>query len=70
MLFLIFFFSCLVRLFSIFCIMGFCIVLCIVSPLVCSSLFPIFVQVYRPLPLGGKRTAVNKYNIHNMKLGG
>jgi len=41
----------------------FCIVLCTVSPLVYSSLFPIFVPVYRPLPPGGNPVAVNKHNI-------
>jgi len=49
-----------VFLFSILCILCFCIVLCIVSPFVYSCLFPIFVQVYRPLPTGGNPVAVNK----------
>jgi hypothetical protein len=53
-------FSCF---FSILCILCFCIVLCIVSPLAYSCLFPIFVQVYRPLPPGGNPIAVNKYHI-------
>jgi hypothetical protein len=30
-------------------------------------LFPIFPQVYRPLPPGGKRIAINKYNIYCIK---
>jgi len=41
----------------------FCTVLCIVSPFVCSRLFPIFVPVYRPLLPGGNPIAVNKYHI-------
>jgi len=64
--FIIFFvclFSCFVYLFSILCILCFCIVLYIVSPFVYSCLFPIFVQVYRPLPSGGNPIAVNKYRI-------
>jgi hypothetical protein len=36
---------------------------CFVSPFVYNCLFPIFVQVYRPLPPGGNPTAVNKYHI-------
>jgi len=35
--------------FSILCILRFCIVLCTVSPFLYSCLFPTFVQVYRPL---------------------
>jgi hypothetical protein len=50
-------------LFSILYIKCFCIFLCIVSPFVYSYLFPIFVQVYPPLPLGGNPIAVNKYHI-------
>jgi hypothetical protein len=45
------------------CILCLCTVLCIVSPFVCSCLFPIFVQVYRPLLPGGNSIAVNKYHI-------
>ena len=52
-----------VYLFYILLIPCFCIVLCIVSPFVYSCLFPIFVQVYRPLPLGGNPIAVNKYHV-------
>jgi len=37
--------------------------LCIVSPSVYSYLFSVFVQVYRPLPLGRNQIAVNKYHI-------
>jgi hypothetical protein len=37
--------------------------LCTVSPSVYSCLFPIFVQVYRPLSPLGNPTAVNKYRI-------
>ena len=40
-----------------------CTVLRIVSTFVYSCLFPIFVQVYRPLPQGGNPIAVNKYHI-------
>jgi hypothetical protein len=42
-----------------------CIVLCIVSPVAHSCLFPIFVQVYRPLPPNGKPITVNKYHMYN-----
>jgi uncharacterized membrane protein len=57
-----------VVLFYILCILCFCIVLfCVFLLLLCWP-FPIFVQVYRQLPLGGNPTAVNKYhamsNIH------
>jgi hypothetical protein len=45
--------------FSILCILRFCIV----SPFVYSCLFPIFVQIYRPLPPVGNPLAVNKYRI-------
>ena len=38
---------------------AFCIVLCAVSPSVYSCLFPIFVQVYGPLPPGGNPNAVS-----------
>ena len=57
-------FSCFVflflYLFSILCIPCLCI-FCIVSPSVYKCLFPIFVQVYRPLPPCGNPTAINKY---------
>jgi hypothetical protein len=56
-------FSCFVFLFSILCILCFCIVLCVASCSVYSCLFPIFVQVYRPLPPGGKQITANKYRI-------
>jgi hypothetical protein len=39
------------------------IVLCIVSPSVYSSPFPISEQFYRPMPQGGNQIAVNKYYI-------
>ena len=58
--FLIFFYVCL--LFWVFCVFVF--FLCIVSPFVYSCLFPIVVQVYRPLPPGGNSVAVNKYRIY------
>ena len=64
--FLIFFlclFSFCVYLFPILCILCFCIVLCTVSSLAYSCLFPISVQVYRPLPPGGNPIAANKYRI-------
>jgi len=54
--------------FSILCILCFCIVLCIVSPFVYSCLFPIFVQVYRPLPPRGYPIAENKYRILSVYL--
>ena len=60
LLMFVFFF---VYLFSSLCILYFCIVLYTVSPLVYSCLFPIFVQVYRPLPPSGNPIAVNKYRI-------
>jgi hypothetical protein len=40
-------------------------VLCCVWFLLLCFPFPIFVQVYRPLPPGGNPTAVNKYNNNN-----
>jgi hypothetical protein len=54
---------CFEFLFSILCIPCFSIVfvlLCVLFLLLCCP-FPIFVQVYRPLPPGGNPTAVNKY---------
>jgi len=53
-------FFCFVFLFPIVYILCFCIVLCIVSPYVHSCLFPVFIQVYRPLPPGGNPIAVNQ----------
>ena len=50
--------------FSVVCILCFYIVLCIVTPFVYSSLSPIFVQVYRPLPPAGNPVTVNKYHIY------
>jgi hypothetical protein len=47
-----------------------CIVLCTVSPLVYSHPFPIFVQVYRPLPPSGNPIAVNKYGIISYQIQG
>jgi hypothetical protein len=55
-----FFFSIL---FYILIILCFGIVLCIVPVFVYRCLFPTFVQVYRPLPLGGNPIAVIKYHI-------
>jgi hypothetical protein len=54
-----------VFLFCMFCFQFcvFCIVLCIVSPLAHNCVFSICVQAYWPLPPGGNRTAVNKYNV-------
>ena len=52
---------CFEFLFSMLCILCFCIVLCTVSPFAYYCLFPIFVQFYRPLPPGGNPIAVNKY---------
>jgi len=65
-IFLIFFYVCFLVLyicflFCVFCV--FCIVLCIVSHFVCGCLFPIFVQVYWPLPSYINTDAVNKYRI-------
>ena len=56
---------------SVLCILCFstllcivlCTVLCIVSPSVYICLFPIFIQIYRPLPPGGNPVAVNKYHV-------
>jgi hypothetical protein len=56
-------FPCFVCLFSLLRILRFCIVLCIFSTFVYSCLFPIFVQVYRPLPPGGNSSSVNKCHI-------
>ena len=51
----------------LFCMFVFCFVysgfLYCFYFLLCSCLFPIFVQVYRPLPPGGNLFAVNKYHI-------
>ena len=66
LIFLIFFictFSCFVCLFYILCFLCCCIVLCIIYPFLYSCLFPIFVQVHRPLPPGGNTVVVNKYHI-------
>jgi hypothetical protein len=52
--------------FSTLHILCFCIVLCIVSPFTYSCLFPIFVQVYRPLSPDENPIAVNKYHINNV----
>ena len=49
---------------SILCVLCFCLLLCIVSPLVHSCLFSICVQIYWPLPLDGNPIAVNKYHIN------
>jgi hypothetical protein len=67
--FLIFFlclFPCFVYLFSILCIPRFYIVLCVVYSFAYSCFFPIFVQVYRPLPPDGNSFAGNKY--HNINV--
>jgi len=59
--FLIFFlcvFFCFVNLLSILCILCFC-VFCAFFPFVYGYLFPIFVQVYRPLPQGRNLIALN-----------
>jgi len=61
LIFLLCLFSRFVILFSILCIKCRCIVLCTVSPFVYSCLFPIFVQVYRPLAPGGKPTALSHH---------
>ena len=53
----------LLYLFSILCILLFLYCLGIVSPFVHCRLFPIFVQVYRPLPPGRNPIAVNKYKV-------
>jgi hypothetical protein len=41
---------------------GFCVIFCVVSALACF--FLIIVQVYRPLPAGENKIALNKY--HNL----
>ena len=46
--------------FPILCILCFCIVLCIVSLFVYCCLFPVFIQLYRPLPTEGNPIAINK----------
>ena len=53
---------CFVFLFSILCILCF-ILFCVLFLLLCC-LFPIFVQVYRPLPSGGKPTEVINITHH------
>ena len=57
---ILFMFSCFVYLFSILCILCFCIV----SPSVYGCLFPIFVQDCRSLPPGANPTAVNNLSHH------
>ena len=47
--------------FFLFCV--FCVFVYYVLFLLLCCLFPIFVQVYRPLPPGGNPIAVNKYHI-------
>jgi hypothetical protein len=49
--------------FSILSIPCFAIVFCIVSTFEYSCLWPRFVQVYRPMPLGGNPITVSKYPI-------
>ena len=63
LIFLLCLFYCFVYLFYILCILCFCNVLCTVSPFVYRCLFPIFVQVYPPLPPDENPTAVHKYHI-------
>ena len=46
-----------------FALYSFSFVLCTVSPFVYSCLFPTFLQVYRPLSLGGNPVALNKHHI-------
>jgi len=55
-------------LFSILSSLYFGVVLCTVSLFVYSCLFHTFVQIHRPLRIGGNPTAVNKYHIisHNI----
>jgi len=57
-----------VNLFSILYILCFRTLLCFVSPFVYSCLFPIFVQVYRPLAPAGNPTVVNKYRTHALNI--
>ena len=55
--------------FCVFCVFLYFLCRPTVSLFVYSCLFPIFVQVYRPLPPGGNPIAVNKYHIisyHNI----
>ena len=58
-LFMLFF--CFVFLFSTLCILGF-VFFCVLFHLLCY-LFPIFVQLYRPLPPGGNPFAVSTHLI-------
>ena len=58
------FFSSFLFLLSILCILCVCIVLCVVSPFTYRYSFPIFVEIYRPLPPGGNPIAVNKCHIN------
>ena len=56
-LFLVLYFCILICVFSLFFVL-----FCVLFLLLCC-LFPIFVQIYRPLPPGGNPIAVNKYHI-------
>jgi hypothetical protein len=61
---------CLVFLFFILHFLCFCnifVLFCALFHLLCCP-FPIFVQVYQPLPLGGNPVAVNKYHITSQDL--
>jgi hypothetical protein len=58
-----YFFYSFLSLFSISFILWFCIVLCIVHPLVYSCLFPISIQVRQPQPPAGNPVALNKFHI-------
>jgi len=60
LLFFLYLFSCFVF-YCVYSVFLYCLVYCF--SFVYSSLFPIFVQVYWPLPPGGKPIAVNKYII-------
>jgi len=54
-------------LFSILCILCFCIVLCIVSQFVLySCLLPIIIQIYQSLPPLVNPVTVNKYIIYHL----
>ena len=58
-----FYFVFLFRMFLLCCVL--CVLYCYVYyfSFVFSCLFPVSVQVYRPLPPGGNPTAFNKYHI-------
>ena len=69
-IFILYLFSCSVRLFSVLCVLWFFVLFCVFHLLcitfhlfVYNCLFPVLIQVYRSLPPGGNPVAVNKYRV-------